>query len=212
MKNAFINIPPLLRNGLRMWTVLPSVRPHAWRYSNEHEMRPSSGHRARCQLHPCSLNSCTRQCELSVHGDVLTGMSGACCHVLMFCWLTHVHWGQTNAPLLLDPLLCQYWTHSVAFNFASRNEVAWERKCIQERRNTQSGLSQKHVFSMNSPNCSHVSGGQAYRIIYSALYRLVILIIAPSRKAGWQVGVTSVIFGSLEKVAQSFFAWLVEMV
>lgn len=98
-----------------------------------------------------------------------------------------------------------HWTHSVAFNSASRNAVTWERKCIQERRNTQSGLSQKHVFPMNSPNCSHVSGGQAYRIIYSALDRLVILITVPSRKAGWQVGVTSVIFGSLEKVVHAFF-------
>lgn len=72
--------------------------------------------------------------------------------------------------------------------------------------NTQSGLSQKHVFPMNSPNCSHVSGGQAYGIIYSALDRLVILIIAQARKAGWQVGVTSVIFGSLEKVLHAFFS------
>lgn len=68
--------------------------------------------------------------------------------------------------------------------------------------NTQSGLSQKHVFPMNSPNCSHVSGG----IIYSALDRLVILIIAKARKAGWQVGVTSVIFGSLEKVLHALFS------
>lgn len=75
-----------------------------------------------------------------------------------------------------------------------------------EAPNTQSSLSQKHVFPMNSPNCSHVSGGQAYGIIYSALDRLVILIIALARKAGWQVGVTSVIFGSLEKVLHAFFS------
>lgn len=72
--------------------------------------------------------------------------------------------------------------------------------------NTQNGLSQKHVFPINSPNCSHVSGGQACGIIYSALDRLVILIIAQARKAGWQVGVTSVIFGRLEKVLHAFFS------
>lgn len=161
---------------------------------NAIQMRPSSGRKARCQVRPCSLNSCTRQCELSVHERSALPRT--------YASLIDVHCGQTNAALLLGPLLCQYRTHSVAFNFASRSEVAWERKCIQERRN---GLSQKHVFPMNSPNCSHVSGGQAYRIIYSALDRLVILIIAPSRKAGWQVGVTSVIFGSLGKVAHAFF-------
>lgn len=75
-----------------------------------------------------------------------------------------------------------------------------------EAPNTQSSLSQKHVFPMNSPNCSHVSGGQAQGIIYSALDRLVILIIAQARKPGWQVGVTSVIFGSLEKVLHAFFS------